>query len=204
MVVDIDTIIKVVVALLIFVLEVLLYMPVLSLQVAVVLMVVLIIVVGMQVVYLVLGNFGCGSYGYGGSQTASYSSLSAINSQGTTNSSSNCAAGFGFGGFGCYYASGYGGAGGGGWYGGQGTYPDGSGDDDGGGGGGSGYVYTSSSASNYPQGCLLNSSYYLSDASNLSGNESFKSPSGATETGHSDNGYCRITCYVKRKLYIVK
>lgn len=145
------------------------------------------------------GIFGCGSYGYGGSQTASYSSLSAINSQGTTNSSSNCAAGFGFGGFGCYYASGYGGAGGGGWYGGQGTYPDGSGDDDGGGGGGSGYVYTSSSASNYPQGCLLNSSYYLSDASNLSGNESFKSPSGSTETGHSDNGYCRITCYVKKK-----
>ena len=38
------------------VLEVLLYMPVLSLQVAVVLMVVLIIVVGMQVVYLVLGE----------------------------------------------------------------------------------------------------------------------------------------------------
>lgn len=145
------------------------------------------------------GNFGCGSYGYGGSQTASYSSLSAINSQGTTNSSSNCAAGFGFGGFGCYYASGYGGAGGGGWYGGQGTYPDGSDDDDGGGGGGSGYVYTSSSASNYPQGCLLNSSYYLSDASNLSGNESFKSPSGSTETGHSDNGYCRITCYIKKK-----
>lgn len=145
------------------------------------------------------GNFGCGSYGYGGSQTTSYSSLSAINSQGTTNSSSNCAAGFGFGGFGCYYASGYGGAGGGGWYGGQGTYPDGFGDDDGGGGGGSGYVYTSSSASNYPQGCLLNSSYYLSDASNLSGNESFKSPSGSTETGHSDNGYCRITCYIKKK-----
>lgn len=145
------------------------------------------------------GNFGCGSYGYGGSQTTSYSSLSAINSQGTTNSSSNCAAGFGFGGFGCYYASGYGGAGGGGWYGGQGTYPDSSGDDDGGGGGGSGYVYTSSSASNYPQGCLLNSSYYLSDASNLSGNESFKSPSGSTETGHSDNGYCRITCYIKKK-----
>lgn len=56
MVVDIDTIIKVVVALLIFVLEVLLYTPVLSLQAAVVLMVVLIIVVGMQVVYLVLGE----------------------------------------------------------------------------------------------------------------------------------------------------
>ena len=56
MVVDIDTIIKVVVALLIFVLEVLLYTPVLSLQVAVVLMVVLIIVAGMQVGYLVLGE----------------------------------------------------------------------------------------------------------------------------------------------------
>ena len=56
MVVDIDTIIKVVVALLIFVLEVPLYTPVLSLQVAVVLMVVLIIVAGMQVVYLVLGE----------------------------------------------------------------------------------------------------------------------------------------------------
>ena len=56
MVVDIDTIIKVVVALLIFVLEVLLYTPVLSLRVAVVLMVVLVVVVGMQVVYLVLGG----------------------------------------------------------------------------------------------------------------------------------------------------
>ena len=56
MVVDIDTIIKVVVALLIFELEVLLYTPVISLKVAVVLMVVLIIVAGMQVVYLVLGE----------------------------------------------------------------------------------------------------------------------------------------------------
>ena len=139
------------------------------------------------------GNFGCGSYGYGGSQTASYSSLSAINSQGTTNSSSNCAAGFGFGGFGCYYASGYGGAGGGGWYGGQGTYPDGSGDDDGGGGGGSGYVYTPTTASNYPSGCLLNSAYYLSNAQTIAGNQSFPSPTGGTETGHSGNGYVRIT-----------
>lgn len=139
------------------------------------------------------GNFGCGSYGYGGSQTASYSSLSAINSQGTTNSSSNCAAGFGFGGFGCYSSSGYGGAGGGGWYGGQGTYPDGSGDDDGGGGGGSGYVYTSSTAKNYPQGCLLNSSYYLTDAQTIAGNQAFTSPEGTSETGHSGNGFCRIT-----------
>ena len=55
MVVDIDTIIKVVVALLIFVLEVLLYTPVLSLQVAVVLMVILDIVADMLAAYLVLG-----------------------------------------------------------------------------------------------------------------------------------------------------
>lgn len=139
------------------------------------------------------GSFGYGSYGYGGNQTATYSSLNAIASQGTNNNSSDCAAGFGFGGFGCYSSSGYGGAGGGGWYGGQGTYPDGSGDDDGGGGGGSGYVYTSSTAKNYPQGCLLNSSYYLTDAQTIAGNQAFTSPEGTSETGHSSNGFCRIT-----------
>lgn len=139
------------------------------------------------------GSFGYGSYGYGGNQTATYSSLNAIASQETNNNSSDCAAGFGFGGFGCYSSSGYGGAGGGGWYGGQGTYPDGSGDDDGGGGGGSGYVYTSSTAKNYPQGCLLNSSYYLTDAQTIAGNQAFTSPEGTSETGHSGNGFCRIT-----------
>ena len=139
------------------------------------------------------GSFGYGSYGYGGNQTATYSSLNAIASQGTNNNSSDCAAGFGFGGFGCYSSSGYGGAGGGGWYGGQGTYPDGSGDDDGGGGGGSGYVYTSSTAKNYPQGCLLNSSYYLTDAQTIAGNQAFTSPEGTSETGHTGNGFCRIT-----------
>lgn len=139
------------------------------------------------------GSFGYGSYGYGGNQTATYSSLNAIASQGTNNNSSDCAAGFGFGGFGCYSSFGYGGAGGGGWYGGQGTYPDGSGDDDGGGGGGSGYVYTSSTAKNYPQGCLLNSSYYLTDAQTIAGNQAFTSPEGTSETGHSGNGFCRIT-----------
>ena len=139
------------------------------------------------------GSFGYGSYGYGGNQTATYSSLNAIASQGTNNNSSDCAAGFGFGGFGCYSSSGYGGAGGGGWYGGQGTYPDGSGDDDGGGGGGSGYVYTSSTASNYPSGCLLNSTHYLTNAQTIAGNQSFTSPTGSKETGHTGNGFCRIT-----------
>ena len=114
-------------------------------------------------------------------------------SQGITNVSSSCPGGFGFGGFGCARSSGYGGAGGGGWYGGQGTYPDGSADDDSAGGGGSGYIYTSSTASNYPSGCLLNSSYYLTNASMTAGNSSFTSPTGSNETGHSGNGYVRIT-----------
>ena len=84
------------------------------------------------------------------------------------------------------------GGGGGGWYGGGATNHCS-------GGGGSGYVYTSSSVSSYPSGCLLNSSYYLTDAQTIAGNQSFLAPSGSTETGHSDNGYCRITCYVKKK-----
>ena len=133
-------------------------------------------------------NYGSG--GYGGTQTGN-SWLTTT--QGTTNSSSNCYAGFGFGGFGCYASSGYGGAGGGGWYGGSGSTPDGSGDDDRGGGGGSGYVYTSSTAKNYPSGCLLNSTHYLASASTKAGNTSFKSPTGTNETGHSGNGYVRIT-----------
>ena len=36
-------------------------------------------------------------------------------------------------------------------------------------GGGSGYVYTSSTASSYPSGCLLNSTYYLTAASTTEG-----------------------------------
>lgn len=89
--------------------------------------------------------------------------------------------------------------GGGGWY---GAYPAGgqttpatgsSGSDTSGSPGGSGYVYTSATASNYPSGCLLNSSYYLSAAKTIAGNTSFTSPTGSSETGHSGNGYCRIT-----------
>lgn len=49
-----------------------------------------------------------------------------------------------------------------------------------GGGGGSGYVYTSSTASQYPSGCLLNSSYYLTNAS-------------TTGNSRSGNGYATIT-----------
>lgn len=122
-----------------------------------------------------------GSGGGGGTQTA-----------GGTGGSNNAGT-FGQGGLGLSYSSGYAGAGGGGWYGGGGSYPDSSGDDDRGGGGGSGYIYTSSTAFYYPSGCLLNSSYYLTNASTTAGNAAFTSPTGTSETGHAGNGYIRIT-----------
>ena len=100
--------------------------------------------------------------------------------------------GFGYGGNGARYNSG-GGGGGGGWYGGAG----GSGGENAwgnGGGGGSGYIYTSSTASNYPSGCLLNSSYYLTNAQTIAGNQSFPNVAGTgNETGHSGNGVAKIT-----------
>lgn len=121
-------------------------------------------------------NFGSG--GGGGTQTSG-------GAGGNNNSGS-----FGVGGRGIHYANGYGGAGGGGWYGGGGVYPDGSGDDDRGGGGGSGFVWT---GSNVPTNYRLSSLYYLSNASTIAGNTSFTSPTGEVETGHSGNGYVRIT-----------
>lgn len=124
-------------------------------------------------------SFGFG--GGGGTQTAGGAG------------SNNNAGTFGQGGSGLSSSSGYAGAGGGGWYGGGGSYPDTSGDDDRGGGGGSGYVYTSSTASSYPSGCLLNSSYYLTNAQTIAGNTTFASPTGTNETGHTGNGYIRIT-----------
>lgn len=75
------------------------------------------------------------------------------------------------------------GGGGGGWYGGGASlYAD---DFSSGynnyNGGGSGYVYTSSTASNYPSGCTLNSAYYLEGAS-------------TTTSTHTGNGLIKITC----------
>ena len=91
-------------------------------------------------------------------------------------------------------ASGYScGAGGGGWYGGGGAYDSDSDSDGRWGGGGSGYVYTSSTAKNYPNGCLLNSTHYLTNAQTIAGDTSFTSPTGSAETGHTGNGFCRIT-----------
>lgn len=127
--------------------------------------------------------------GYGGGETGGTSG------SGTPGSQTAPSGYFGIGGHTSYN----GGGGGGGWYGadpagGQTTPATGSsGSDTSGSPGGSGYVYTSATASNYPSGCLLNSSYYLSAAKTIAGNTSFTSPTGSSETGHSGNGYCRIT-----------
>ena len=137
---------------------------------------------------------GIGTGGYGGGQNGvSNSSWQTTTRPTSTTGKSNAYAGFGFGGNGIRRSSGYGGAGGGGWYGGSGAYPDSSDDDDRGGGGGSGYVYTEANATNYPSGCLLTSAHYLTDAQTIAGNQSFMSPDGISETGHSGNGYVRIT-----------
>ena len=74
--------------------------------------------------------------------------------------------------------------------GGGGAYPDSSGDDDRGGGGGSGFVWTGSNA---PTGYLLGSEYHLANASTTAGSASFTGPTGTAETGHSGDGYARIT-----------
>ncbi len=93
------------------------------------------------------------------------------------------------------------GAGGGGWYGGGGSghYNGSSNTRYTGGGGGSGYVYTESTVANYPEGCLLNSNYYMTSASTHAGNTSFTSPTGTAETGHAGNGYAKVT-YVGQTL----
>ena len=60
--------------------------------------------------------------------------------------------------------------------------------------GGSGYTYNSSTASNYPSGCKLNSSFYLTESKTLAGNKKFPNCSGnGQEKGHSGNGYAKIT-----------
>lgn len=121
--------------------------------------------------------------GQGGTQSAG-------GATGTTSSANGSPGSFGAGGDmvtdGTTYVTG--GGGGGGWYGGGSSSANYAA-----GGGGSGYVYTSSSASNYPSGCLLTSDLYLTDPSMKAGDESMTSPTGTSETGHTGNGYVRIT-----------
>lgn len=85
------------------------------------------------------------------------------------------------------YASG---AGGGGWYGGGKYYSDtytGAVDYS---GGGSGFVNTAANASYRPSGYT---GLQLDSGTTTAGNSSHPSTSGGTETGHSGNGYARIT-----------
>ena len=91
-----------------------------------------------------------------------------------------------------YYA---GGAGGGGWYGGGGAavYNGNSRSRGCGGGGGNGWAATEGWRSAAPSGWTLPDAVTISDATVNSGNASFTDPSGATVTGHSGNGYIRIT-----------
>ena len=118
--------------------------------------------------------------GYGGTQTAAGTNAAFGQGASATTSGTN-------------YKYGPGG-GGGGWYGGGAyngysdsinyqTYN----------GGGSGYVYTAETASNYPSGNYVTSTYYLTNAQTIAGNQSFVSLAGGTETGHTGNGFCRIT-----------
>lgn len=82
------------------------------------------------------------------------------------------------------------GAGGGGWYGG-GTYrSDTSTSYVNYSGGGSGFVNIAANAPYRPNGYT---GLQLDSGMTVAGNSSFESPSGGTETGHSGNGYARIT-----------
>ena len=127
--------------------------------------------------------------GFGGTQSAG-------GGRGTTTGNGTwfgSAGGFGVGGKGGVNSgAAAGGSGGGGWFGGGGGMYEGQGSNyASGGGGGSGYVLTASSYK--PTGYALGADYFLSSAQTIAGNQSFPKPGGGTETGHSGNGYARIT-----------
>ena len=84
----------------------------------------------------------------------------------------------------------YSGAGGGGWYGG------GAGSNgynlDGQGGGGSGYVFSLTTKQYYPDP-ILSDDYLMLAGATIQGTASFPNPYGGEETGHTGNGFARIT-----------
>ena len=126
------------------------------------------------------GNGSYGTLGTGGTQIA----------PGTGNTSGT----FGQGGDGINSNGGYGGAGGGGFYGGGGSGVDSSGDDDRSGAGGSGFVWNESASETIPEGYLLTSDSYLTSATTISGDNDFTSPfEDEEETGHTGNGYAKIS-----------
>lgn len=83
-----------------------------------------------------------------------------------------------------------GGGGGGGWYGGGTNKSDSSTSYVNYSGGGSGFVNTAANASSRPSGYT---GLQLDSGTTIAGSSSFESVSGGTETGHSGNGYARIT-----------
>lgn len=83
-----------------------------------------------------------------------------------------------------------GGGGGGGWYGGGTNKSDSSTSYVSYSGGGSGFVNTSANASSRPSGYT---GLQLDSGTTTAGSSSFESVSGGSETGHSGNGYARIT-----------
>lgn len=83
-----------------------------------------------------------------------------------------------------------GGGGGGGWYGGGTSHSDSSTGYVNYSGGGSGFVNTAANSSSRPSGYT---GLQLDSGTTKDGSTSFESTSGGTETGHSGNGYARIT-----------
>lgn len=79
---------------------------------------------------------------------------------------------------------------GGGWYGGGSSYSDSSTSQINSSGGGSGFVNIAANAGYRPSGYT---GLQLDSGSTKDGSASFPSPSGGNETGHSGNGYARIT-----------
>lgn len=61
-------------------------------------------------------------------------------------------------------------------------------------GGGSGFVYTGQTVT-VPSGNTyqIGTGYKMTSTSNIAGNTAFTSPSGTSETGHSGNGYAKVT-----------
>ena len=147
------------------------------------------------------GGGSVGAYGNAGGAGGGLTGENAIGSYGavgtggtqTSGGTGQNAGSFGQGGNSYGANGGYGGAGGGGWYGGGGSGVDSGGDDDRSGAGGSGFIWSESSASNVPSGYLVTDKSYLSNGLLYSGNQTFKSPTGANETGHTGDGFVRIT-----------
>lgn len=131
------------------------------------------------------GEDSSDAYGHGGGTTGVAGTGSPSNG---TQTAAGTNGGFGVG---AGTNKGDGGGGGGGWYGGGTSRSSSVGSDTQGGGGGSGYVLTASSSK--PSGYALGSQYYLTNANTIAGNASMPSVSGGTETGHTGNGYARIT-----------